>query len=412
MYIYYKIALAVLISSIFVINAHALDSFSFGSPMIDAAESGNEYVIANLLKNKQSPNVKGKFGVTPLMRATINGHYQTVKILLEAGADPNATDVGGASPLHLAARTGKAEIVDLLIKYGASSDVKDFSSYTPLMRAVDKGDAKSVKMMVEKGANLDILNKYSTSARQMIHDSKNSALINAIKLDSKFSDEKAFESKIGADDRAVIKEQVLGKLKKANVEEAKHNVNYKESIVRADEVKDFNSYMKDPMQSIVKEEYVEDDGEDEVIDEILAEEDDGNIRVVEAIKLPDNIDMNDPNNRITINDTVKNLRDSVKKSEGVQQGVEYSPVVAAKKDYWMEISGFNDEAEALNFWQKASRDNNFKGLEAKLLDGDGPNMKRVIRFGKFNNSGDVFGKCKIARKLNSKVMCYVMNSAH
>lgn len=416
MYVFFRTAFTILFVLCFILRADALENFSFGDPMIDAAEKGNDYVVANLLKNKKSPNIKGKFGVTPLMRASINGHHQTVKLLLEGGANPNFQDFGGATAMHLAARVGRADIVELLAIYGASSDIKDMESFTPLMRAVNQGDAKSVQVMVKRGANLDILNKYSSSARQMIHNSNKKHLIDIIDVSERPAKvKKVHKSKIDDEDKATIKENILGDkkdLEGKNKKESLGKTAYKERIVSADLVKDLNSYIKDPKESIVKEEFFEeDDGEDEVIEALLSVDSD-KIKVVEAIKLPNNLDMNDPKNKLDVNNTVKNLNDSLGVSKESSFSYTTDISYADDKEYWMEISGFDAESDALNFWQKASRDYSFKGLKAKLLEQDGPNMKKALRFGKFKNSGDVFSKCKIAKKLNSKVMCYVVNGSN
>lgn len=383
--------------------------FSFGAQMIDAADKGNEYVVASLLRGGKSVNVRGRFGVTPLMRAAMKGHKPMVRMLLESGANPNIKDVGGATALHLAARSGKTEIVKMLISHGAYMDAVDLQSYTPLMRSINKGDLGSVQFMVKKGANLDLTNKHSSSARQMIHDSNSKAMKKLIAGKSSELETKSLDIGKGAvkDNGVVIKENTLGKLKP---EEARvEKLEYKEQVVRGDYVKDLNSYVKNPGNSMIKDEYVydHDHEDDDVVDEILA--DNNSVRVAEAIKLPNEMDMSDPENKMVVHDTVRNLDDSGRwgSSESSKMSVPY-----VAKEYWMEISGFDSESEALNFWQKAARDANFKRLDAKLLDKNGPNMGKALRFGKFKSSGDVFHKCKLAKKLNSKVICYVLNDAY
>jgi ankyrin repeat protein len=52
---------------------------------------------------RRDPNIKNKYGETPLHKAAFGGRVDVVKLLLEHGVDPNTQDKYGRTPLHEAA---------------------------------------------------------------------------------------------------------------------------------------------------------------------------------------------------------------------------------------------------------------------------------------------------------------------
>lgn len=188
-------------------------SGSFGNPLVDAVDRGDEGAVNNLLKYGQYIDSRGDFGTTPLMRAAYRGNASLAELLIKAGASVNATDVGGAAPLHIAARQGHADVVDVLIRYNADVNLPDGEGWTPLMRAsnagqttiadrlitaganIDKqnewgetalvyaikaGDAGLVRTLVQKGANLDVTDADGVSARQLARRKGNAQVLAAI----------------------------------------------------------------------------------------------------------------------------------------------------------------------------------------------------------------------------------------
>ena len=90
-----------------------------------------------LLKNRALPNVRDKFGLTPLHRAVERGDLRSVEVLLQNGADPNIADNVDTPPLHRAARAGRTEIVRALLKGGAKIDARDRAGRTALDIALE-----------------------------------------------------------------------------------------------------------------------------------------------------------------------------------------------------------------------------------------------------------------------------------
>ena len=117
---------------------------SFESPIVDAANRGDRFEVARLLRTGISPNTKGAFNTTALMRAAYLGNVEVARLLIDNGATVNDRDIGGATALHIAARRGNGAIVELLIKHGANPDVKDKEGYDPTSRAAKSNHLKIV----------------------------------------------------------------------------------------------------------------------------------------------------------------------------------------------------------------------------------------------------------------------------
>lgn len=336
---------------------------SFGSEIIDAADRGNDFETTRLLRNKVSPNTKGVFDTTPLIRASLNGHVSTVRFLLESGANPNLKDVGGATALHLAARSGHVEVVKLLMKYGASADLPDNEGYSALKRAIKAQQVSVVSEMLSKSAELDDKGKIGISARQLGLASKNP------QLKEMFEQQKTLEvSKLG--EELLMKHSLAIPSEKAPPKE---------------EVKE--------LQVVVKEEEPK-----KLIAPILLTDKNVKVNVAEAVRVPMDVDL-----------AAKKPLDAtlVEKPETPTS----EPLVMRTKS--MEISGFIDEDEALSFWQEYSDRNFAKGKLANIVhDNTTSHTRYYLRFKNFNSSTDVFNSCKEVRKIRKTLLCYSLHDIY
>lgn len=133
---------------------------SFHSPVVDAADEGDEQAILVLLKQGQPVDARGDFDITPLMRTAYRGDARMTTLFLRLGADTNARDIAGTTALHLACRQGNATIVKLLLDYGANPNARDVEGWTPLMRAALARQPDIVRMLLEKGADPSLENTF------------------------------------------------------------------------------------------------------------------------------------------------------------------------------------------------------------------------------------------------------------
>ena len=155
---------AITLASSFSVKADTLEQMSFGSDLVDAAESGDVSKVEGLIYLGSSPNEKGEFDTTPLMRAAYHGNLDMVKLLIKNGANPNIQDIGGATALHIASREGQLEVVKFLTENGAKLDLADKEGNTPLMKASSTSKTEVVAALLKKGADSAKKNKFGETA--------------------------------------------------------------------------------------------------------------------------------------------------------------------------------------------------------------------------------------------------------
>ncbi|KAK8803290.1 hypothetical protein WA158_000984 [Blastocystis sp. Blastoise] len=90
------------------------------------------YKLAELLcDNMKNINIKGDYGITPLMRACSYGNLKTIQLLVDKGASIDDCDEMGNTPLHYAAMDQQTEIYDYLVSKGADETIQNSEKYTP-----------------------------------------------------------------------------------------------------------------------------------------------------------------------------------------------------------------------------------------------------------------------------------------
>jgi len=72
-----------------------------------------------LMEKGANPNIRGNFGMTPLMIAVENHYPAIVSTLVNRGVDFNITDYKGKTALALAVDKGHEDIAIILRKAGA-----------------------------------------------------------------------------------------------------------------------------------------------------------------------------------------------------------------------------------------------------------------------------------------------------
>ena len=82
-------------------SSNAKSGLTLQQAVADAGE--NEDVLAALLKGGADPNVRDRFGLTPLMRAARDAWWgNVIRLLIEHGADVGARDPEGKTALEYA----------------------------------------------------------------------------------------------------------------------------------------------------------------------------------------------------------------------------------------------------------------------------------------------------------------------
>ncbi|MEP6951866.1 MAG: ankyrin repeat domain-containing protein, partial [Ginsengibacter sp.] len=107
-----------------------------------------------VLQNKANPNLKNKYGQTPLMFCTHD--MDKMKLLLQYGADINAKSNSGNTPLLIACvGSGQYQTIKWLIDRGADPLAKRWGAETSLMRAVQFGDTMTVHLLISRGVEIN-----------------------------------------------------------------------------------------------------------------------------------------------------------------------------------------------------------------------------------------------------------------
>ncbi|MCW8340550.1 ankyrin repeat domain-containing protein [Stenotrophomonas sp. SG1] len=99
------------------------------------AANGHEDVAEKLLERGANPDIRTKWGSTPL-HAAINS--EMVSMLIASGADVNAVDKNICTPLHFFAKEWNVEAIELLVAAGADVNCRDDNGETTLMYSVQR----------------------------------------------------------------------------------------------------------------------------------------------------------------------------------------------------------------------------------------------------------------------------------
>ncbi|KAK6501370.1 hypothetical protein TWF481_009212 [Arthrobotrys musiformis] len=131
-----------------------VDEDYYGSPLHWAVFAGHEAVVALLLENGASIDIKSASGRTPLSYAASRGHEAVVDILLKNGPNVKSKDAEGRTPLFYAAKAGYEAILNKLLERGAQVGIQDKLKRTPLSYAAEGGYEAIVEKLLKKGADV------------------------------------------------------------------------------------------------------------------------------------------------------------------------------------------------------------------------------------------------------------------
>ncbi|KAH0335913.1 hypothetical protein KCU81_g8807, partial [Aureobasidium melanogenum] len=124
------------------------------SPLTYAAEFNNLIAIDHLIEADADPNLALSF-------AARNGHPLASKALLQKGADVNYCDKSGRSALSYAAERGSEAVARLLLQSGAQIDPLDSERRTPLFDAAAADSIEVASLLLERGANVNQADLYN-----------------------------------------------------------------------------------------------------------------------------------------------------------------------------------------------------------------------------------------------------------
>ena len=140
------------------------------TPLIVAAQQGNDEVVIELLQRHANPEYVQSDGTTAILHAINKGHTAVVKAILEHGINVHTTDNSGRTLLHRACESDdpKTEIVRLLIERGLDINARGDRGETPLHVASRCGYLEIVQLLLELHADPSIKDASSQQRTPLI----------------------------------------------------------------------------------------------------------------------------------------------------------------------------------------------------------------------------------------------------
>jgi len=135
------------------------------TPLIVAAEVGNELVATNLLlKHGARPNLADRKGITPLMYALRSRLFNLTHELLKRGANVNAIALDGNTALHAASMVFNANLLAQLMRNAVEIDKINKRGETPLNTAAATGNYLLLWFLLERDVNINAADDHGRTA--------------------------------------------------------------------------------------------------------------------------------------------------------------------------------------------------------------------------------------------------------
>ena len=123
--------------------------------IFETAALGDEQLLRQSLRDKQSVDARSADGFTPLHLAAFFNQPGCVRILLEQSAQVNvvAGNPSQVQPLHSAVACRSVAIVKILLEHGADVNAKQQGGWTALQAAAKHGSMELVELLLQQGAD-------------------------------------------------------------------------------------------------------------------------------------------------------------------------------------------------------------------------------------------------------------------
>ena len=131
-----------------------------GSPLIDAAKTGDSAAVVALLAQGVDANAAEADGTTALHWAAHRGDVDLVRRLIRAGARVNAKNEYGATPMSEAAVVADPALLAALLAAGADVESPNADGQTALMIVARTSQVESARLLIARGANVNAVEKW------------------------------------------------------------------------------------------------------------------------------------------------------------------------------------------------------------------------------------------------------------
>ena len=146
--------------------------------LMSAAESGNLEAVEMLLDMGSDPHrCETVYGDSALLIASKKGYELVVRALFARGADPEVRNKFGNTPLIAAVKEKKNKVIERLVNYGVLLDRRDDDFDTALMAAIRINNLEAARMLVGAGSDITLKSREDKSIFQLADDGKDEAMI-------------------------------------------------------------------------------------------------------------------------------------------------------------------------------------------------------------------------------------------
>lgn len=152
------------IASRYAEQGHSPEARIVNSFLIEAAASGCQALVRQLLAAGGSIKARGRNGDSVLHHAARSGNDDIAALLIERGAVVDLRDLEGGTPLFHAVEADRAKTARLLLQRGADPDTEGRSGVTPLEAATFNGNEGIVELLLEWNADSRHVDRTGKSA--------------------------------------------------------------------------------------------------------------------------------------------------------------------------------------------------------------------------------------------------------
>lgn len=133
--------------------------------LLEAARTGDNEHIPQLLSKGANPNVFGEDGYNALMLAAKYASPENVKALVDAGANMETEFyLHGATALGFAIEGKRYDVVTALLNLGANVNAQSYTRATSLITAAAQNDIEMARILLDAGADINMCNMHNKSA--------------------------------------------------------------------------------------------------------------------------------------------------------------------------------------------------------------------------------------------------------
>ena len=149
--------------------------------LMEAAQTNNQKGLQLLCeKGADVHRCETISGHSALLIATKQGHYEIVKYLIDQGADPEIRDKFGFTPISMAIVEDKIDCLATLLGYGVLLERRDENYDTPFLSAIRCKNLEAIKMLVSAGADITVKTRDDKSIFDIADETKNEEVIKLI----------------------------------------------------------------------------------------------------------------------------------------------------------------------------------------------------------------------------------------